>query len=61
MKTHSPQNERIKRAYFIYLAEAKGFSEATLDAVAKALNRFETYTGRSAGAGPHEIRVSLST
>jgi hypothetical protein len=44
MKTHSPQNERIKRAYFSYLAEAKGFSEPTLDAVAKALNRFETYT-----------------
>src|SRR5215471_7990175 len=44
MKTHSPQNERIKRRYFTYLAEAKGFSEATLDAVAKALNRFETYT-----------------
>ena len=44
MKTHSPQNERIKRAYFTYLAEAKGFSEATLDGVAKALNRFETYT-----------------
>src|SRR5215471_2327895 len=44
MKTHSPQNERIKRPYFIYLAEAKGFSEATLDAVAKALNRSETYT-----------------
>jgi hypothetical protein len=40
----APQNERIKRAYFIYLAEAKGFSEATLDGVAKALNRFETYT-----------------
>jgi site-specific recombinase XerD len=32
------------RRYFTYLAEAKGFSEATLDAVAKALNRFETYT-----------------
>jgi integrase len=44
MKTHDPQNERIKRAYFMYLTEAKGFSEATLDAVAKALNRFETYT-----------------
>jgi integrase len=44
MKTHNPQNERIKRAYFTYLAEAKGFSEATLDGVAKALNRFETYT-----------------
>src|SRR5215831_15496675 len=44
MKTHSPQNERIKRAYFTYLAEAKGYSETTLDTVAKALNRFETYT-----------------
>jgi integrase len=44
MKTYSPQNERIKRRYFTYLAEAKGFSEATLDGVAKALNRFETYT-----------------
>jgi site-specific recombinase XerD len=44
MKMHSAQNERIKRAYFIYLAEAQGFSESTLDAVAKALNRFETYT-----------------
>ena len=44
MKTHNPQNERIKRAYFSYLAEAQGFSEATLDGVAKALNRFETYT-----------------
>src|SRR6266540_1949716 len=44
MKTHDPQNERIKRAYFTYLTEAKGFSEATLDGVAKALNRFETYT-----------------
>jgi hypothetical protein len=29
------QNERIKRAYFTYLTEAKGFSEATLDGVAK--------------------------
>src|SRR5262245_53189729 len=44
MKTHNPQNERIKRAYFTYLIEAKGFSEATLDGVAKALNRFETCT-----------------
>ena len=44
VKTHNPQNERIKRTYFAYLADAKGFSEATLDAVAKALSRFETYT-----------------
>ena len=41
---HRAQNERIKRAYFVYLAEAQGFSESRLDAVAKALNRFETYT-----------------
>ena len=44
MKTHDPQNERIKRAYFTYLSKAKGLSEATLDSVAKALNRFENYT-----------------
>ena len=44
MKTHNPDNERIKRAYFTYLVEAQGFSEATLDGVAKAINRFETYT-----------------
>src|SRR5260370_39573325 len=44
MKTHNPENERIKRAYFTYVAEAQGFSEPTLDAVAKAINRFETYT-----------------
>jgi integrase len=44
MRTHNPQNERIKRAYFTYLAEAKGFSEPTLDGIAKAMNRFESYT-----------------
>jgi site-specific recombinase XerC len=44
MRIHNPQNERIKRAYFTYLVEAKGFSEATLDGVAKALARFEAYT-----------------
>jgi integrase len=44
MKTHHAPNERMKRAYLTYLAEAKGFSEASLDGVAKALSRFETYT-----------------
>jgi len=44
MKNHTPQNERIKRAYFTYLTEARGFSEQTLDGVAKAINRFEVYT-----------------
>ncbi len=44
MKTHNPDNERIKRAYFTYLVEAQGFNESSLDSVAKAINRFETYT-----------------
>src|SRR5262245_9459351 len=44
MKTHNPENERIKRRYFTYLKEAKRFSEESLDGVAKALNRFEVYT-----------------
>ena len=43
MKKHDPNNERIKRKYFVFLKEAKGQSEATVDAVAKALNRFEDY------------------
>jgi integrase/recombinase XerD len=44
MPNHHPANVRIKRQYFLYLKEAKGQSEASVDAVAKALARFETYT-----------------
>jgi len=44
MPTHNPNNERIKRRYFAYLKEAKRHSESTVDAVAKALARFETDT-----------------
>jgi integrase len=44
MKTHNPDNERIKRRYFNFLTHAHGFSEASIDAVAKAIHRFETYT-----------------
>lgn len=44
MKTHNAQNERIKRRYFAYLKEAKRYSEASIDAGAKALNRFEEHT-----------------
>ena len=44
MTTHNPENERIKRRYFAYLKEAKRHSEATVDAVAKALARFEADT-----------------
>lgn len=44
MVTHSPENERIKRKYFAYLKEAKRHNEATVDAVAMSLYRFEAYT-----------------
>jgi len=45
MRKHNPNNERMKRKFFSYLKEAKRQSEPTVDAVAKALNRFEVYTG----------------
>jgi len=44
MPTHNPNNERIKRQYLTYLKEAKRHSEATVDAVAKALARLEADT-----------------
>lgn len=43
MTTHNPKNERIKRQYLSYLREAERYSEATVDAVAAALARFESY------------------
>ncbi|MGB4226485.1 MAG: tyrosine-type recombinase/integrase [Candidatus Dechloromonas phosphoritropha] len=44
MTKHNANNERIKRRYFAYLKEAKRHSEPTVDAVAKALARFEDDT-----------------
>lgn len=44
MATHDANNERIKRRYFTYLKEAKRLSESSVDAVAKALDRFELDT-----------------
>ena len=44
MTTHNAKNERIKRRYFAYLKEAKRHSEPTVDAVDKALARFEVDT-----------------
>lgn len=41
MSMHNPNNERIKRQYFTYLKEAKRHSDATIDAVADSLSRFE--------------------
>lgn len=46
MTKHNAANERVKREYFRYLQGAKGRDDATIDAVAKALARFEDSTGR---------------
>lgn len=45
MTKHHPQNERMKHAYLTRLREARGMSEASIDHVAKAIARFEQYTG----------------
>jgi len=44
MTSYNAANERIKRQYFAYLAEAQGHSVQTIDAVAKSVARFEAYT-----------------
>ncbi|HIL35702.1 MAG TPA: site-specific integrase [Nitrospiria bacterium] len=43
MKNHNANNERIKRKYLTFLKQAKGQNEASIDAVAKAIARFESY------------------
>jgi site-specific recombinase XerD len=45
MPKHNSENERIKRMYFTHLKAARGLSEASIDAVAKAIHRFESSTG----------------
>lgn len=46
MAKHSAANARIKREYFIYLKEAQRRDEGSIDAVAKALARFEEANGQ---------------
>ena len=43
-RKYNAENERIKREYFVFIKEAKRYSPATVDGVAKALTRFEEYT-----------------
>ena len=45
MPKHNAENERIKRTYFTHLKAARGLSEASIDAAAKAIHRFESSTG----------------
>ena len=44
MTKYNAENERAKRRYFTFQREAKQRSEASIDAIAKSLNRFEVYT-----------------
>lgn len=46
MLRNNAGNERLKRSYFTYLREARGLGDASIDAVAKALSRFEDFIGR---------------
>lgn len=41
MTKYNANNERIKRKYLIFLKQAKGQNEASIDTVAKAIARFE--------------------
>ena len=41
---HNPENERTKRAYLVYLREARRLGEHSIDGAAAALARFEEYT-----------------
>lgn len=43
MNKHNANNERIKRKYLTFLKQAKGQNEASIDTVAKAIARFESY------------------
>ena len=43
MKKYNENNERIKRKYLTFLKQAKGQNEASIDSVAKAIARFESY------------------
>jgi len=45
VKRH-PENERIKRRYLQFQREVKGPDESSLDAVAKAIERFDEYNRR---------------
>jgi integrase len=45
MQPYNPKNERVKKDYFRFLKEADRKAESTVDAVRKAISRYETYTG----------------
>src|SRR5208282_4561916 len=46
MTKRNADNERIKRRYLVYLKDAKGRDDASIDAAASAIERFEEYVKR---------------
>jgi integrase len=46
MPKYCPENERVKRDYAFFLQAASGKQEVTIDAALRAIDRFETSTGR---------------
>ena len=46
MTKRNAENERVKRRYLVYLKEAKGRDETSIDAAASAIERFEDYVKR---------------
>ena len=46
MTKRNAENERIKRRYLVYLKDAKGRDNASIDAAASAIERFEEYVKR---------------
>ena len=42
MRKHNAENERIKRAYFAYLEEARRMSPHSVDQIAATIAGFET-------------------
>lgn len=57
MRNHNARNERTKRKYYIWLREARGQSEATIDQVASSIDRFETYAKHADFAAFHIEKV----
>lgn len=46
MTKRNANNERAKRRYLVFLKDARGRDEASIDAVASAINRFDEYNRR---------------
>jgi integrase len=46
MIKRNAENERVKRRYLIYVKDAKGRDDASIDAAASAIERFEEYVKR---------------